>query len=102
MNYSLRFNEQAYEEYISAYHWYELARTGLGEKFMDCVEKRLQQISEHPEYYSSKQHPRYREAKVENFPYIIVYEFFPRKRLIHIASIYHGRRNPKYKYRRMK
>jgi plasmid stabilization system protein ParE len=102
MSYPLRFNKQTHEEYIAAYQWYELEHTGLGDRFMNCVEKRLQQISEHPQYYSSKQHPRYREVKVEQFPYMIVYEFFPRKRFIHIAAIYHSKRNTGHKYRRLK
>jgi hypothetical protein len=72
MSYPVRFNEQAYEEYIAAYQWYELEHPGLGNRVMNCVEKRLQQIGKHPQYYSSKQHPRYREAKVEHLPYMIV------------------------------
>lgn len=69
---------------------------------MNSVEKKLQQISEHPEYYSKKQSSNFRESKVENFPYMIVYEFFKRKELIHIAAIYHRKRAPKRKYRKIK
>jgi plasmid stabilization system protein ParE len=101
MAYSYRLHEQAYEEYINAYEWYELKQKDLGTRFMGFVEKRLQQISDHPEYYSQIQ-SNYRSAKVENFPFVIVYEFFKRKSLIHIASIYHTNRNPKRKFRRMK
>ena len=68
---------------------------------MKSVEKRLQQIGEHPEYYSKKQNTNFREVKVESFPYMIVYEFFKRKQLIHIAAIYHSKRNPKKKYRKL-
>jgi len=102
MSYPLKFNEEAHNEFIDAYYWYEFARERLGDRFMNCVEKRLQQISEHPQHYGSKENPRYREIKVENFPYTIVYEFFPRKKIIHIAAIYHSSRNPKKKYRRLK
>jgi hypothetical protein len=70
---------------------------------MDSAEKRLQQISEHPEYYGKKQNSSFREVRVENFPYMIVYEFFKQKRLIHIAAIYHSKRNAgRRKYRRLK
>jgi plasmid stabilization system protein ParE len=101
MSYPLKFNAEAHNEYIDAYYWYELIREGLGDRFMNSVEKRLHQICEHPQYYSSKQNTRYREVKIENFPYMIVYEFFPRKKLIHIAAIYHCSRNPRKKYRRL-
>lgn len=101
MPYPYKLNEQAHEEFIEAYQWYELKQSGLGNRFMHCVGKKLEQISEHPEYYSKKQRLRFREAKVEGFPYMIVYEFFPRKQFIHIAAIYHIKRSTKRKYRRM-
>lgn len=101
MAYRYRIHELAHEEYINAYEWYEIKQIGLGDRFMKSVEMRLTQISEHPEYFSKKQ-SNYRIAKVENFPYYIVYEFFKRKHLIHIAAIYHGKRNPKRRFRKIK
>ena len=101
MAYQYRIHELAHIEYIGAHKWYELKQAGLGTRFMSCVERRLQQISEHPEYFSKKQ-DNYRIAKVENFPYYIVYEFFKRKQFIHIAAIYHGRRHPKRKFRKLR
>jgi plasmid stabilization system protein ParE len=102
MAYTYRLHEQAHEEYIEAYSWYEEKQRGLGARFMNSVEKRLQQISEYPEYFGKRQRSNFREAKVENFPYMIVYEFFKQKQMIHIAAIYHNKRNPKRKYRRLK
>ena len=101
MAYRYRIHELAHEEYINAYEWYEIKQMGLGDRFMKSVELRLVQISEHPEYFS-KTHSNYRIAKVENFPYYIVYEFFKRMRLIHVAAIYHGRRDPKRRFRKIK
>ena len=101
MAYDLRLHEKAYEEYIAAYEWYEMSRKGLGERFMNCVEERLQQISEHPEYFGKRQ-GNYRAVKVQHFPYLIVYEFFKRKALIHIAAIYHGKKNLRRKFRKLK
>jgi plasmid stabilization system protein ParE len=68
---------------------------------MNCVENKLQRISEHPEYYG-KRKANYRNAKVEDFPYFIIYEFFVRRKIIHIVAIYHGKRNPKSKFRKIK
>lgn len=102
MPFSLRLNEQAHEEFIQAYEWYEEKRAGLGIQFLTSVEKRLQQISENPGYFGIRKSARYREAKIEHFPYMIVYEFFKQKGIVHIAAIYHSSRNPKRKYRRMK
>jgi hypothetical protein len=97
-----KLHEKAYEDYLYAYEWYESKKTGLGNRFMECVEKKIFQITEHPEFYSRKQNTRYRETKIDNFPYTIVYEFFPRKNIIHIAAIHHEKRNTLHKYRRMK
>ena len=101
MAYDLRLHEKAYKEYIAAYEWYEMCRQGLGDRFMKCVEERLHQINEHPEYFGKRQ-GNYRAVKVQHFPYLIVYEFFKKKELIHIAAIYHGKRNPKRKFRKLK
>lgn len=101
MPYPYTIHELAYKEYIKAYSWYESRLPGLGGRFMDCVEKRLWQISEHPEH-CQKTHGHFKEAKVEDFPYMIVYEFFENGQFIHVASIYHCKRNPKRRYRRMK
>lgn len=101
MAYPYRLHQKAHEEYLDAYEWYELRQAGLGTRFMQSVETTLAQISNHPEYFS-KRKGNYRAVKVKRFPYSIVYEFFPRKQFIHIASIYHGKRNPAKKYRRIK
>ena len=101
MAYGYRIHEQAHEEYINAYEWYEIQQKSLGDRFMKSVEIRLIQIIEHPEYFSKK-HSNYRIAKVENFPYYIVYEFFKRKQLIDIVAIYHGKRNPQQRFRKIK
>ena len=101
MGFPYRLNGQAYEEYIEAYEWYEKKQPGLGGHFMNSVEKRLQQISEHPEYFGRRENNRFREAKVEHFPYMIVYEFLKQKGIIHIAAIYHSSRSQGGKYRRM-
>jgi plasmid stabilization system protein ParE len=68
---------------------------------MNAVEKKLQEIAAHPEYYNKK-HGNFREVKVADFPYMIVYEFYKNKSLIHISAIHHSKRNPKRKYRRKK
>lgn len=102
MPFLYKLNEQAHKEYIEAYEWYEEKQPGLGNRFMDSVERRLQQISEHPEYFGHRKSSRFREVKVEYFPYIIVYEVSKQKRIIHIAAIYHSKRKPGSKYRRMK
>jgi len=78
-----------------------MRQDGLGGRFMSNVESKLKQISEYPLHYPVN-HGKFREAKVNDFPYTIVYEVLKRKQLIHVSAIYHSKRNPKGKYRRMK
>jgi plasmid stabilization system protein ParE len=101
MAFPYRFNQLAYEEYIEAYLWYEEKQVNLGKRFMESIEKRLYQISEYPEYFGKRKSSRFREAKVEHFPYMVVYEFMKNERIIHIAAIYHSSRKPTGKYRKM-
>ncbi len=101
MAYPYRLHQAAHEEFINAYEWYETRQQGLGERFMKNVEKTFEQISTHPEYFS-KRKGNFRAAKVKSFPFLVVFEFYPRKQFIHIAAIYHGRRKPSTKYRKLK
>jgi len=68
MAYPYRLHQQAYEEYIEAYEWYELKQRGLGDRFMSSVEKRLHQISEHPEYYSKSKAAISEKQKLRTSP----------------------------------
>lgn len=99
MAYPSKFHEKAHFDYIEAYEWYELKQPGLGDKFMEATEKQLMRVSEHPEYFSHV-YKNFRHAKIQGFPYIIVYEFFPKRKLSHVAAIHHSKRNPKHKFRR--
>jgi plasmid stabilization system protein ParE len=99
MAFPYKMHQLAYEEYISAYAWYENEKKGLGEKFIDAVDKRVERICEHPEYYSYT-HGTYRQAAIEGFPFAIVYKFYPKRKLVHISSIHHTSRHPRTKFRR--
>ena len=101
MTYRVELNAKAHEEFIEAYAWYESRSAGLGEKFAREVEAIIDVISKTPELHAIKK-GKFREAKVSIFPYLIVYEVLKSKAIIHIAAIYHGKRNPKSKYRKRK
>lgn len=52
MSYQLVFHPKAEQEYLDAYSWYEDKQEGLGDRFEQMVERKLKQISEHPEHYA--------------------------------------------------
>jgi toxin ParE1/3/4 len=96
-----KIHKKAHEEYIAAYEWYEDQKEGLGRKFMNVVERSLMQIRENPDQYSYVK-GTYRQAKIDGFPFTIVYQFFPKRKLVHITSIHHTSRNPRTKFRKEK
>jgi plasmid stabilization system protein ParE len=95
----LKTHSDAREEYISSTQWYELQQAGLGERYANAIGDRIKQILLNPEQFSIVK-GNYRHVKIEEFPYTIVYEFFPRRKIIHIAAIFHTGRDPRKKFRR--
>lgn len=100
MSYVCRFHPKANEEYAEAYAWYEDKVKGLGERFILAVRKKIAAIANHPQTYSSKGHKDFREAVLDDFPYIIVYKIHKNKNEIFVSSVHHAKRHPKRKYRK--
>lgn len=90
---------EAVAEMADAYSWYEERRKGLGDMFIDAINKRLTDIAQHPERYH-KRKARFREALVEIFPYVIIYEFMKKEQTVFVSYIFHTKRNPRLKHKR--
>jgi plasmid stabilization system protein ParE len=91
-----RFSERANKEVVDAAVWYEEKSKGLGNEFLNEIQKVIDTIEKHPKrYHNTKDY--YREALVKRFPYIIIYYFTPE--ILIIVSIFHASRDPKKKYR---
>lgn len=98
--YSYTLHPEADKEYADAYIWYEDQQVGLGEKFIEAVNKKITDIAAQPELYGSK-NKGYRETIVSKvFPFNIVYRIARKHKEIYVASIYHNKRDPKKKYRK--
>ncbi|QPH38224.1 type II toxin-antitoxin system RelE/ParE family toxin [Pedobacter endophyticus] len=88
IDYTILFHPEAEKEFISAYLWYEKQLEGLGERFINAVEKQIQYISNNPESYQLKKRGC-RESKTAIFPYLIVFRVYKPKREILVVAIYH-------------
>ena len=99
MGYRIVFHPIAEEEYQDAYRWYQEQLQGLGDRFEETVEHKLGQISSKPMLFPKKRGV-FREAKVEVFPYQIIYKIYEKKKTLFITAVYHTSRNPKKKYRK--
>jgi plasmid stabilization system protein ParE len=100
MSYSYRLHPLVQQDMEASYSWYEDKTEGLGERFLEAVEKTIKKITLNPESFGSKKRKAFREAKVEGFPFTITYRILSSRAEIHIASIYHSRRNPRKKFRK--
>lgn len=99
MGYRVVFHPIAEKEYQEAYQWYEEQLQGLGDRFEETIEVKLGLIISKPLLFP-KRRGSFREAKIEVFPYQIVFKIYEKEKTLFIASIYHTSRNPKKKYRK--
>ena len=60
--------EDADKEYAEAAAWYEKQKEGLGERFVDVIQRKLQIIRDHLERYPRKK-GNFREAVIRIFTY---------------------------------
>lgn len=74
-------------------NWYEMQKSGLGERFIGIIERSISLISNHPEFYPVKVGV-YRQYVVPKFPYVIVYELLPTENLIYILHIFNTNQHP--------
>jgi plasmid stabilization system protein ParE len=97
--YIIRFLEDARNEFQEAAEWYEIRSEGLGERFRDLVNKKIELIKKHPERYPEKK-SNFRQIVLRTFPFVIIYTFYKKEGIIIINSIFHTSRNPRKKYRK--
>lgn len=73
-----------------AYQWYEEQRSGLGELFLERVEKCLRAIARNPKAFQIVAKGA-RRAIVKQFPYVIFYRI--EARAIYVYSVFHTSQN---------
>lgn len=100
MNYTYLLHPLAEHDYVEAYNWYEDRQQGLGERFIESVRVKLQAIADRPEAYGARNNRNFREALIDDFPYLIVYRVNKRKKQILISSVHYTGKSPRKKYRR--
>ncbi|MHC5761655.1 type II toxin-antitoxin system RelE/ParE family toxin [Nostoc sp.] len=92
MNYVLVFRPEVREELNDAHSWYDSQKPGLGDEFLDCVDKMVNLICQMPESYAVT-YRDVRRAIVRRFPYAVYYRIVSSR--VIVTAIFHGRRDPK-------
>jgi len=90
---AVEFSFNARQEIKIAFSWYEEKQLGLGERFLAMLERKVKFLSKNPLTYPLK-HKFLRIAKINVFPFVIVYEVFEDKVVIY--HVFHTRRNPNF------
>tara|TARA_B100000949_G_C14216865_1_gene422745 strand:+ start:324 stop:611 length:288 start_codon:yes stop_codon:yes gene_type:complete len=73
MSFNLRLKQEAKEDIINAYEYYESLQLNLGIKFIEHLENLLEYIQKNPLHFPIKRQP-YHQAILKKFPFIIIYE----------------------------
>jgi hypothetical protein len=93
----LIITDGAGKELSESFLWYEERLYGLGERFLEVIEKSFRLIELTPERFPIKR-KSYREFVVSKFPFVIVYEFIENEKVVLVLHVFHTKRNPKRKY----
>ena len=89
----------ALQEMTETVQWYEDRSPGLGTRFIEALNERLTEISAFPDRYPKKK-GLFREVSTKIFPYIIIFEFLQKEKVVFVSYIFHIKRNPQLKYNR--
>ena len=100
MSYTYVLHPKTKQEISEGFAWYEDKLPGLGYEFLDAVENKIAEIIAHPETFSSKGNPNYREALLNRFPFLIVYRIYKQKKEVFISSVHHTKKSVRTKYRK--
>ena len=100
MGYNYVLLEEAQKEYETSLKWYMERSTSAAERFVNAIENVLSIISEHPKRWHNI-YKNYYELRLKKFPFTIIYVIEENEQQVIITAIYHNKRNPKKKYRKL-
>ena len=86
------FIPEAEQDVSDAFDWYESREVGLGEDFLQSVEKGLTIIKDHPHLFPIAI-DEFRHATIQRFPFEIFYE--PLEDGIVVYAVFHCSQDPK-------
>jgi len=89
----VRFVEEAQCEFLDVISFYEEARSGLGRRFKDQVDRSVFRIAGHPELYRLRP-GGYHRINLRVFPYYLPY--IVRAQTLWVLAVAHGSRKPCY------
>ena len=99
--YQYIFDPLAANEYEEAFKWYEQRSLVAADNLIVAVQEAIIAICTDPYRYRNT-YKKVRELNLKKYPYALIYFIDENKQLITIISLFHHKRNPKRKYRKLK
>ncbi len=92
MHYKFRLTQEAEQDVLEGYLWYEKKRKGLGEEFLKALDIAEKAIASNPRTFPFRYKKKLRGFVVSRFPYLILYLLDNRN--IIVFSVFNTRQNP--------
>lgn len=101
MSFTVIVKQEAHQGY-DAYNYYEEKLAGLGERFLDALQKRYAELSANPTFYSYiDEDPLkvFRDVKLDKFPFVVVCEIIENQVVIY--AVHNTYKHPRNKLRKI-
>lgn len=92
MKMRVRFRPEAEAEAITATEWYEEQEMGLGSRFREEIERKIEAIERIPLSFPRIENSQFHKAFLNKFPFVIIFAI--EEGSIIIASVFHTSRDP--------
>jgi plasmid stabilization system protein ParE len=99
MIFSIELTDEAREDMTLAVKWYDQQKENLGDLFINHLNIAFEKIRNNPDAYK-KIYRQVRQAAMQKFPYVILYKVT--RNIVMVYAVFHTKRNPKTKTRRLK
>ncbi len=102
MSFTVIVKQEAHQDTIDAYNYYEEKLTGLGERFLDALQQRYKELSANPTFYGYIDEDPLkilRDVKLEKFPFVVVFEIIENQVVVY--AVHNTYKHPRNKLRKI-
>jgi hypothetical protein len=102
MSFTVIVKQEAHQDTVEAYNYYEEKLMGLGERFLDALQQRYAALSVNPTFYSYIDEDPLkvlRDVKLEKFPFVVVYEIIEKQVVVY--AVHNTYKHPRNKLRKI-
>jgi len=100
MDYGVKFSRLAIKDLREICDWYEEQSVGLSERFLEELQKVVDQIAQNPHCFIEKA-PNCRMARLRTFPYKIFYMVNDSQQKTRVIAVAHRARHPRIWQKRL-